>query len=162
MRVVVLRRKRQHTHGQLEREEAGIAVYPPKQFQLIAQEVIHPRPSAHVQHAARQIRALHRDLLADARADAHQTHEVNVFQSQVIEERNRISRMQCHGGRHGRIVGGIANTSVIEDDDLIAIGETARQIAKAAMAVGAPPAHREHGIASAMHLVIHVVAVQVN
>ena len=159
--VVVLGRERQQRHGLLEREEAEVAVDPAEHLELFAQEIVHLAPRPRVEHAAGEVGALDRDLLRHAGAHADQTDEVNLLQAEMIEQPDGVIRVQRHGGRHGQVVTGIADAAVIEQDHLVAVDESARQMVMVLVAEGAPAAHAQHRVALTEHLVVHVVAVDV-
>ena len=146
---VVLGRERHQRDGLLEREESGVAVHPAEHLELVAQEVVDLAPGAGVQHRAREVGPADRDLLADAGAHADQADQVHVLQAEVIEQADRVGGMQRHRRGHAEVVGRIADAAIVEDDDLVAIGEPAREMPVVVVAERAPAAHAEHGLALA-------------
>ena len=77
----------------------------------------------------------------------------------MIEQANRVCGVQCHRRWHARIVARFADTAIVEDHDLITIGEAACQMMVVIVAEGSPATHAEHGVALTEYLVVHVVIV---
>jgi hypothetical protein len=84
---------------------------------------------------------------------------VHVAQAQVIEQADRVAGVQLHGRGHAEVVPGFPDAAVVEQDHLVALGETAGQVMVVIVAEGAPATHAQHRVALTQHFVIHVVAV---
>lgn len=156
---VVLGRERHQRDEFLEGGESGVAMNIAEHFELASQEEVDLAPRPGVEHTAGEIRATNGDLLRDAGAHSDQTDQMNLLETEMIEEADRILSVQCHGRGHSQIVRRITDPAIIENDHLIALRQAAREVVMIIVAERAPSAHAKNGLSLTENLVIHVVMI---